>query len=363
MTSTGFLYLCLIVIFTGVVNSSSDNSAQVYQINPRTNISQHGNSKFGWLRFHTLDEIYDWLDGLQKKFPKNVQVIVAGVSTENRLIKGVHLKFSENKKAVFIEGGIHAREWLSHSTSTYLINELLTSERPDIRQLAASYEWYIFPSVNPDGYPTSMNYRLWRKNRSKSSSLSCYQGFCGYCNGVDLNRNWDFYWGGKPGTFHDTCSEIYPGTSAFSESETKSLSKYINGIAPNLFAYISFHSYSQKLIFPYGHTINRVNNYDEQYSVALDAVKALSKRHQTQYEVGSIGELMGEATGSSLDWLKNKYNIPFAYCYELRGQTSSGRFYGFVAPPSEITPVAEEVMDSLLALFLSATKRKRYSQS
>lgn len=48
--------------------------------------------------------------------------------------------------------GIHAREWIAPATVTYILNELLTSSDPAVRDVAESYDWYIFPSVNPDGY-------------------------------------------------------------------------------------------------------------------------------------------------------------------------------------------------------------------
>ena len=89
---------------------------------------------------------------MARSYPDNVKIIQAGQSYERRPIKGVNLKFGQNKPGVFLEAGIHAREWISHTTATYLIYQLLTSTNADVRQLAESYEWYIFPCVNPDGY-------------------------------------------------------------------------------------------------------------------------------------------------------------------------------------------------------------------
>lgn len=108
--------------------------------------------KFGFSRFQTLDEIYNWLDNLVLAYPNNVEIIVGGKSFEGRPIKGVKLTFAPDKSAVFVEAGIHAREWLSHSTATFLINDLLTSNDQDVRNLAKSFDWYIFPCFNPDGY-------------------------------------------------------------------------------------------------------------------------------------------------------------------------------------------------------------------
>ena len=82
-----------------------------------------------------------------------VEIINAGKTYQGRTIKGVKLSFgSSAKPGVFIEGGIHAREWISPATVTYLINEFLTSKDTAVRQLAESHDWYIVPSFNPDGY-------------------------------------------------------------------------------------------------------------------------------------------------------------------------------------------------------------------
>lgn len=47
------------------------------------------------------------------KYSENVSVIVGGSTYEERSIKGVRVSFSKEneKKAVFLEGGIHACEW------------------------------------------------------------------------------------------------------------------------------------------------------------------------------------------------------------------------------------------------------------
>lgn len=63
---------------------------------------------------------------------------------------------------MYVEGGIHAREWISPATTTYLINELLNSQDAAIRAIAQSYDWYIVPVANPDGYEfTYTQVKIW----------------------------------------------------------------------------------------------------------------------------------------------------------------------------------------------------------
>jgi murein tripeptide amidase MpaA len=62
--------------------------------------------------------------------------------------------------------GIHAREWICPAVSTWLLNELLTSEDPFVRYIAEKFDWYVFPSVNPDGYQYShTTVRIWAVGR------------------------------------------------------------------------------------------------------------------------------------------------------------------------------------------------------
>lgn len=53
-----------------------------------------------------------------------------------------------------------------------------------------------------------------------------------------------------PGASNNPCSGIYAGPKPFSEPEIRSLSEFVKTIE-NLKIYISFHSYSQLLLFPY----------------------------------------------------------------------------------------------------------------
>lgn len=59
------------------------------------------------------------------------------------------------------------------------------------------------------------------------------------------------------------CSETYAGNAPFSDIETKSMSEYIRSISGKFYAYISFHSYSQLLMYPYGYTKVHLKNYKD----------------------------------------------------------------------------------------------------
>lgn len=113
---------------------------------------QTRSKSFDFTSYHTIEEIYKNLENLAEDNPDKVQIINGGKSYEDRTIKGVKVSFKPNNPGIFIEGGIHAREWISPATVMYILHQLLTSNDPDVRALAESNDWYIFPSFNPDGY-------------------------------------------------------------------------------------------------------------------------------------------------------------------------------------------------------------------
>ncbi|KAF5272917.1 hypothetical protein FQR65_LT04846 [Abscondita terminalis] len=206
-----------------------------------------------WNAYFDLETIYAWLESLPGKHPQ-VTVVEGGVSYEGRKILGVKVSYKPGNKIVFLEGGIHAREWIAPATVTYILNELLTSTDPRVRAVAESRDWYVFPNVNPDGYAyTRRSDRMWRKTRKPY----------GICAGADPNRNWGYKWM-EGGASDFPCLDTYAGPSPFSEIETKSLSEFITSISADLEAYIGFHSYSQLLLIPFGHRGNEVPSNNEE---------------------------------------------------------------------------------------------------
>ena len=90
---------------------------------------------------------------------------------------------------IILSGGIHAREWISPATASFLMKELAENSRAH-KSILNKYDIFIMPSMNPDGYEYSRNYdRMWRKTRSANRGSSCV--------GTDPNRNWGYNWGLK----------------------------------------------------------------------------------------------------------------------------------------------------------------------
>jgi murein tripeptide amidase MpaA len=49
-----------------------------------------------------------------------------------------------------IDGGIHAREWVSPASVLYMIRELVENEDPN-NSVLTNFDLYVLPVANPDG--------------------------------------------------------------------------------------------------------------------------------------------------------------------------------------------------------------------
>lgn len=161
-------------------------------------------------------------------------------------------------KAIWIDGGIHAREWITPAAVAYIANDLLktwTKQSPQIQCI----NWHIVVVLNPDGYEFSHQNgnRFWQKNRN--SKLG------GDCIGVDLNRNFGHYWVAS-GSFKDQCNENYSGLNAFSEPETEAVRRFFNGTNEKFCGFLSFQSFGESISFKkdlkmpifHGERLNRI---------------------------------------------------------------------------------------------------------
>jgi carboxypeptidase A len=295
-------------------------------------------AEFGWDDYYPLNKMYEWMDKILAKYPNIVTGFTVGTSYEGRVIRGIKISYKPGNKGVFIESNIHAREWVTSASATWIANELLTSKDPVIRDVAENVDWYVLPVANPDGFEfTHTSNRMWRKTRMPSSE---------FCWGADPNRNFGHLWM-TGGASDNPCSDTYAGHKAFSEPETKALADFYLTIEKNIVAYVDFHSFSQLLMYPYGSTQGgRINNEQEHIEVGKAMQKKLSERFGTKYQFGNIVTTIYVASGGSIDWIKGVPDTPFVFVYEMR---DTGR-YGFILPAKEIIPNAQETIDSLVEM-------------
>ncbi|XP_026802200.2 carboxypeptidase A1 [Pangasianodon hypophthalmus] len=296
------------------------------------NAMKVGDAKsFNYATYHQLDTIYSWMDSMVASYPNLISKVQIGRSYENRPMYA--LKFStggSNRPAIWIDAGIHSREWISIGSALWMANKMATDFGADasVTSLLGKMDVYLMIVTNPDGYVYTHNSdRMWRKTRSVNAGSSC--------RGVDPNRNWNAGFGG-PGASNNPCSDSYHGPSAHSEIEVKNIVNLIKNHG-NFKSFISIHAYSQLLMYPYGYTCNDIPNKAELDSVGQRAVQALSSLYGTSYRVGNICKIIYQASGGSIDWSYNN-GVKYSFAFELR---DTGR-YGFLLPANQIIPTATE---------------------
>ncbi|EAW83760.1 carboxypeptidase A5, isoform CRA_e [Homo sapiens] len=218
---------------------------------------ERSTNSFSYSSYHTLEEIYSWIDNFVMEHSDIVSKIQIGNSFENQSI--LVLKFStggSRHPAIWIDTGIHSREWITHATGIWTANKIVSDYGKDrvLTDILNAMDIFIELVTNPDGFAFthSMN-RLWRKNKSIRPGI--------FCIGVDLNRNWKSGFGGN-GSNSNPCSETYHGPSPQSEPEVAAIVNFITAHG-NFKALISIHSYSQMLMYPYGRLLEPVSNQRE----------------------------------------------------------------------------------------------------
>ncbi|GBP50448.1 Carboxypeptidase B [Eumeta japonica] len=292
-----------------------------------------------WRDFHPLNVIYTFLHDLENEFPSICTVNVIGKSVEGRDIKMLKISNSHaNNECVWLDGAIHAREWITTSVVTYIADHIARNFGL-LPECITDRDWYFLPVLNPDGYAHTHVYdRMWRKNRAR------YEG---NCVGVDLNRNFDFGWDklgldtSMNGPFHPN----YRGPVPFSEPETKAVRDVVLAIKNNVKVFISFHSYSQVISFPWCYTSEPCPHYVKLLEGAAAISKAIYDTTGSMYKVGSFKDLMYSATGTSVDWCYGVLDVPYTYLIELRSKK-----YRFLLPKDEILDNCREILNGVKAL-------------
>lgn len=147
----------------------------------------------------------------------------------------------------------------------------------------------------------------------------------------------------ETGASAQECAETYAGTEAFSEPETAALRDYVLEHAHHIKLYLTFHSYGNYLLYPWGYTSalpDDVAVLDELGQRVASAIAAVSG---TRYTVGSSTNVLYAAAGGSDDYVKGVGGVALSYTIELPG----GGTWGFDLPTARILPVVTETFEGV----------------
>jgi hypothetical protein len=244
----------------------------------------------------------------------------------------------------------HAREPGSISATIYYLWYLLENYAtdPKIKTIIDNTELYFVPCLNPDGYLYNIATNpggggMWRKNLRDNGDGT---------QGVDLNRNYGYFWGyDNIGSSPTTSSQTYRGTAGFSEPETQAVRWFTTH--HNFKFNLNYHTFNNDLIYPWGYIASFLTPDSLQFAAYGDYLT-----RGNHYRYGTGDQTLNYITnGGSDDWMygdtTGKGKI-FAFTPEI-GATD----FGFYTPIGNITPDCRNNLQANInsaALLLPFTK-------
>ncbi len=335
-----FILLLLLIINFAPVNSLS--------IPLNSNIN---NTKDPY-QYYNHQQMTDLLQNLSISYPEFLKVESIGRSYEKRDIWLVKLSdnvnIDEDEPGVLLMGAHHGNEKISFEILIYFIkyaaetytkpntdddndgsinedvidgfdndNDGLIDEDPSedrLREVINNTQIFLIPMVSPDGVEANT-----RKNCVPnygpfgfSKEITSY--------GVNLNRNYGYKWYLYyllPFNYNFFFNSLdtsfnYKGTHPFSENESRAVRDFV--IDQNISISLSYHSFSEIIIYPWGYTSKKTPDEELFYSIAENMSKI------NKYRIYKGGDYVipryGGTIGTSEDWLYGNRGI-ISYTMEL----------------------------------------------
>jgi carboxypeptidase T len=293
----------------------------------------------------TYDQMMAEFDNMRLLYPNLISA--RNITSDTILTWGgrpiYNIKISDNpdqdepEREVLYTALHHAREPNSASQLIFYMWYLLENydTRPDIQALVNNLEMYFVPCINVDGYlyneetnPDGGGY--WRKNRRDNLDGSF---------GIDLNRNYGYFWGDFGGSSPNPASEIYRGPEAFSEPESRTIRDFCRA-HDFLFVY-NYHTSGNLFIYPWA--------YSDSPADFMFIIYAQHFTRENDYHFGTTSETVGySVNGSSDDWMYAEKGS-YSYTPEV-GQT------GFWPMPDEIDALNKDNLWQNLSMAYSALR-------
>jgi len=319
------LFLCAIlitVLFSGCIEEEQESEKSKEPLLPEAQLDQLSilpDWKDG--KYHDYYETTDILSDFKVKYPALVNVFSIGKSVLGKDIWCIRITNEKNNKEKFsclIDGCMHGIEWEAGEACLYLAEYLLINfgNNETINTILNTSEVYIVPLFNPDG----------RQNDEFGND-----------NGIDLNRNFDIFFG----RLRSRClrlGELFSkktgaiikippndpskwwrnsGRRPFSEPESRAVSNLMETLNYHDFSfYVNCHTAWHNIItpVPWAKTILRPPfEITQREKNLFDYVKDWIETN-TEYEVDRSED---NKVGGYVDyWCFKEFRIP-TFCFEM----------------------------------------------
>eukprot|EP00091_Calanus_sinicus_P005976 TRINITY_DN16534_c0_g1_i1.p1 TRINITY_DN16534_c0_g1~~TRINITY_DN16534_c0_g1_i1.p1 ORF type:complete len:295 (+),score=63.36 TRINITY_DN16534_c0_g1_i1:122-1006(+) len=272
----------------------------------------HGNHS--WTEYHSLQRHQEYLQYLQQNYPQLAEVEEIGISHKARpilLLKICPYRKCGTRPAIWFDSGIHGREWIGPAVMAFLARELVERNEEN-RRLTQLYDWYLLTVANPDGYhETFTGDREWRKNKNPRHANTCDASRRHF--GVDLNRNFGYFWADDRADPNNPCSQNYHGEAEFSEPEARAIRDFLLKRKGKVVIFNTVHSAGEKFVIPWGHTDKPFKNEDILMEL-LKAGRAAMGQHGERYIIGNLRKTYGiVAHGGSVNWAAGVLRAKFPF--------------------------------------------------
>ncbi|MCE9599845.1 MAG: hypothetical protein K8S54_17935 [Spirochaetia bacterium] len=277
-----------------------------------------------WSGYKDEEMVERLVRNLAQNYPDHVTLFEIGKTHRRRpifalrLASGFHV---ENRPAFLFNGGHHGNEPLSIEYALDVARTLLsaTPARGNASTLSipandakaylkymANYQIWIVPLVNPDGLHTFWNQSQLAGRRN------------GRPDGVDLNRNYPFYWNsGVRGASSDKPGSVfYRGPSPGSEPETKAMMRLAD--ERRFVVSLSYHTYATKVLVPYTTSGAMTSVPVTGWRFGSELVAA-GRSNRPDKEYKAVRNLYA-VDGTDQDWLANTFGT-LAFIVEGSYQT------------------------------------------
>ncbi|MBK7256841.1 MAG: hypothetical protein IPI01_03280 [Ignavibacteriae bacterium] len=202
--------------------------------------------------YHTYPEIVRRGKELETRFPSLVRVIEIGKSSQkgqpiHAFVISRNVGTRRDVPAFMIDGCHHSNELMGAEISLAAAEMLVTTygTDPEVTRWVDNLRIIVVPVVNVDGHDivTSGQDPRWRKNTRDTDG----NGVLNHPDGVDINRNYDFNWGG--GGAGEPTSGRYRGPFPFSENEPRAIAELAR--KERFLLSITYHSQGEVIYYPW----------------------------------------------------------------------------------------------------------------
>lgn len=203
------------------------------------------------------------LEKLLYKHKGKIHIDSMGKSWDKREIYRIAVGRPDAARKILFTGAIHGREYITARLLIKQTEQFLES----ISKSGKDYEnttVYVIPMVNPDGVALCHRgaegirdkklrqeiLKIKRQDAKKKADCEYFIRWKANARGVDLNRNFDAFWGKYESGNSSPSSEKYKGEYPESEIETKLLTNFTR--KEKFSATVSYHSSGEVIYWDFG---------------------------------------------------------------------------------------------------------------